>query len=108
MKKYPYDPELPDSEYEIYTDEDSIAQMHSRWRRLAMALGGIFLVAALVTIVNREGPNPGLSLALAGVDDPLSCHRPVYSWLIYSLYAQTAISVCAFCLSFPPLQTIGK
>ncbi|MCI8593440.1 MAG: hypothetical protein HFI88_14140 [Lachnospiraceae bacterium] len=72
MKKYPYDPELPDSEYEIYTDEDSIAQMHSRWRRLAMALGGIFLVAALVTIVNREGPNPGQAWR----------RRSVWLWLV--------------------------
>lgn len=50
-----YDPELPEDAYEIYTDEASIAQMHGRWRRMAMALGAVFLIVALVTLAGSGG-----------------------------------------------------
>lgn len=60
-----YDPGLPDSEYEIYTDEDSIAQMHGRWRRMAMILGGLLLVAALAMVVGSGGAGHRSAVFLA-------------------------------------------
>ena len=38
-----YDPSLPAEEYEIYTDEQSVQDMASRWSRLGYTLGGIEL-----------------------------------------------------------------
>ena len=43
----PYDPELPEEEYEIYTDSSAIPDMERRWVRLAysfMAVISAFLV----------------------------------------------------------------
>ena len=44
-----YDPSLPDEEYEIYTDEQSVQDMAGRWSRLGYALGAVELA---VTAVN--------------------------------------------------------
>lgn len=42
-----YDPALPESAYEIYTDDESLRQMQDRWRRLALTLCiAEFIVAA--------------------------------------------------------------
>lgn len=49
-----YHPDLPENEYEIYTDEVSLAQMHGRWRRMAMILGSILLLVALVTLAGSD------------------------------------------------------
>ena len=40
----PYDPGLPEEEYQIYTDTASRQEMTGRWKRLAYTLGGIELV----------------------------------------------------------------
>ncbi len=47
----PYDPTLPESEYEIFTDRDSLNERNSRWiKRMAIvaALNGLIAVAMLV------------------------------------------------------------
>ena len=44
-----YDPSLPEEEYEIYTDEQSVQDMAGRWSRLGYALGAVELA---VTAVN--------------------------------------------------------
>ena len=44
-----YDPSLPEEEYEIYTDEQSVQDMAGRWSRLGYTLGAVELA---VTAVN--------------------------------------------------------
>lgn len=45
-----YDPALPESEYEIYTDRQSYAEMQNRWIRLIAVLGPLALVVGAVNI----------------------------------------------------------
>ena len=47
----PYDPELPDSEYQIYTDRPSLAQMQNRWIRTSAVLGLFCLVIGVYNII---------------------------------------------------------
>ena len=46
-----YDPSLPEEEYEIFTDRQSLSEMQHRWGRFAMILGiVIFLFAILFAV----------------------------------------------------------
>ena len=50
----PYDPELPEEEYEIYTDSSAIPDMERRWVRLAysfMAVISAFLVFMIIRMI---------------------------------------------------------
>lgn len=61
-----YDPAMPDEEYEIYTDEESIAQMQGRWRRMAMVIGSVCLVVAIATLaVIRFSYRPWIHILMA-------------------------------------------
>jgi len=46
-----YDPSLPEEEYEIFTDRQSIREMNGRWVRFALALGIIMVLFTLVWLV---------------------------------------------------------
>ena len=46
-----YDPSLPEEEYEIFTDRESLLEMNGRWARLALILGIFLAVMALVCAV---------------------------------------------------------
>ena len=53
LRKF-YDPSLPEEEYEIFTDRESLKEMNGRWSRFALALGiilGIFSVIWLVRMI---------------------------------------------------------
>ncbi len=54
-----YDPALPESAYEIYTDEESLRQMRDRWRRSALTLCIVeFIFAASNFLIYlRDGRN---------------------------------------------------
>ena len=56
-----YDPSLPESAYEIFTDRESLQEMRMRWARIAMGLGialGLFFLVSLVrTILQPQLPN---------------------------------------------------
>ena len=46
-----YDPSLPEEEYEIFTDQESVREMNGRWLRIATGLGiALALVAVLYAI----------------------------------------------------------
>ena len=47
----PYDPALPEETYEIFTDRESQHEMENRWARLALWLGIICAVFAVVCLV---------------------------------------------------------
>lgn len=50
----PYDPELPEDEYEIYTDSSGLSEMEQRWTRLAAILLialSVMGISALITEV---------------------------------------------------------
>ena len=44
-----YDPALPEEAYEIFTDEESLREMHTRWARIAVALGLFCAVFAVIS-----------------------------------------------------------
>lgn len=46
-----YDPALPEEAYEIFTDRESLQEMSGRWARLALRLGALAWVFALVCAV---------------------------------------------------------
>ena len=46
-----YDPSLPETAYEIFTDRESLGEMNGRWARLALALGIVTGVTALIYAV---------------------------------------------------------
>ena len=57
-----YDPSLPEEEYEIFTDSESLQEMNTRWARIATALGiilALFAVLFAVRMVMRP-KLPGL------------------------------------------------
>ena len=43
-----YDPSLPEEEYEIFTDRESLKEMNGRWSRIALGIG---IVLALFTVL---------------------------------------------------------
>ncbi|MFQ7508851.1 DUF2812 domain-containing protein [Anaerobutyricum hallii] len=47
----PYDPELPEEEYEIYTDSSAIPDMERRWVRLAYSFTAVISVFLIFMIV---------------------------------------------------------
>lgn len=73
-----YDPDLPEEEYEIYTDESSIAQMHGRWRRMAMAMGGIFLLIALAMLAADGGLAHRVCMAAGSLSGAMLLFTGVY------------------------------
>ncbi len=46
-----YDPSLPEEEYEIFTDRESLREMNGRWVRLALAFGIILLAFAVLYLI---------------------------------------------------------
>ena len=51
-----YDPSLPEDEYEIFTDRESIQEMNGRWARFALALSiilGLFAILNLVRYIRQ-------------------------------------------------------
>lgn len=46
-----YDPSLPEEEYEIFTDRESLKEMNMRWVRLAMIIGLVTGAMALIQAV---------------------------------------------------------
>lgn len=54
-----YDPALPESAYEIYTDDESLCQMQDRWRRLALTLciAELIVAAANFLVYLTDGRN---------------------------------------------------
>lgn len=46
-----YDPSLPEAEYEIFTDRESLLEMNRRWSRLAFLLSAIIGLFALISVV---------------------------------------------------------
>ena len=46
-----YDPSLPEEEYEIFTDRESVMEMNGRWARIALTIGIILIVMALICAV---------------------------------------------------------
>ena len=46
-----YDPALPEAAYEIFTDRESLREMHRRWARVALISGAIVAVFALIWAV---------------------------------------------------------
>ena len=63
-----YDPSLPDEEYEIYTDEQSVQDMAGRWSRLGYAFGAIELA---MTALNGLGAL--LRPSVTGIVITLAC-----------------------------------
>lgn len=65
-----YDPALPEEEYHIYTDEESVRQMESRWRRLLTTMGVIELAVSLLGLAMHLSEPPfdlaGLLIAVGG------------------------------------------
>ncbi len=61
-----YDPSLPEEAYEIFTDRESVREMNRRWARIALVIGivvGLLAVISLVRMIRR--PNiPTLILML--------------------------------------------
>ena len=46
-----YDPSLPEEEYEIFTDTQSLAEMQRRWAKIALGIGiALFLFAVLFAV----------------------------------------------------------
>ena len=43
-----YDPARPEEEYEIFTDRESLNEMNSRWARLALIIGTMLSILALI------------------------------------------------------------
>lgn len=62
-----YDPSLPEEEYEIYTDKQSVQDMAGRWSRLGYILGGIELALTLVNALMalRRPSVTGIATTLA-------------------------------------------
>ena len=58
-----YDPALPEEAYEIFTDRESLHEMNSRWARLALILGAILGVLAVIYAV-RVIPRPDLPMLI--------------------------------------------
>ena len=46
-----YDPSLPEEEYEIFTDRESLKEMNTRWARFALAIGAVLGAFSLMFIV---------------------------------------------------------
>ncbi len=46
-----YDPSLPESEYEIYNDSDSLNEMQGRWGKAALCILGLLCVAAIMMTI---------------------------------------------------------
>ncbi len=46
-----YDPSLPEEEYEIFTDRQSLSEMQHRWGRIAMILGIVLFLFAILFAV---------------------------------------------------------
>lgn len=61
-----YDPSLPDEEYEIFTDRESLQDMNRRWARIAGIVGGCTAGFALLSLIRMlRMPNwPHLMLLL--------------------------------------------
>ncbi len=64
-----YDPALPEEQYLIYTDKDSLKEMRSRWTKLAivvMFLWTLLLIPRVISLVLKP-TLPGLIFALVGL-----------------------------------------
>ena len=51
-----YDPSLPESAYEIFTDRESLQEMRSKWANIALALGivlGLFGLVCLIRLIRQ-------------------------------------------------------
>ena len=61
-----YDPALPEAAYEIFTDRESLREMHRRWARVALIIGAVVAAFALFCAVRMvRMPNlPTLVLLL--------------------------------------------
>ncbi|MBQ6539723.1 MAG: DUF2812 domain-containing protein [Oscillospiraceae bacterium] len=46
-----YDPSLPEEDYEIFTDRESLKEMNTRWARIALAMGGVLGAFSLMFLV---------------------------------------------------------
>lgn len=46
-----YDPALPEEAYEIFTDRESLREMHRRWARVALIIGAVIAAFALLWAV---------------------------------------------------------
>lgn len=46
-----WDPSLPEQEYEIFTDKESLHEMNNRWARVALILGVLTGVSALICLI---------------------------------------------------------
>ena len=57
-----YDPSLPEEAYEIFTDQESLQEMNSRWATLALIIGGLISLFALFSLIRliREPRIPSL------------------------------------------------
>jgi hypothetical protein len=63
-----YDPALPESEYEIYTDRQSYAEMQNRWMRLIAVLGPLCLLIGLLNIWLGFRVSSMFNMVAGGVD----------------------------------------
>ena len=46
-----YDPSLPETAYEIFTDRESLAEMKGRWTKIALAIGVVLALFAAFSLV---------------------------------------------------------
>ena len=60
-----YDPSLPPEEYDIYTDEQSVQDMASRWSRLGYVCGTIELICAALNLFALIGRLSIINIAMA-------------------------------------------
>lgn len=60
-----YDPSLPPEEYDIYTDEQSVQDMASRWSRLAYVFGTVELICAAMNLFALFGRLSIINIAMA-------------------------------------------
>ncbi len=69
-----YDPSLPEEAYEIFTDRESLREMKGRWERLALTIGALVGLCALIAAVQmvRKPNMPHLcSLVTYGIESPM-------------------------------------
>lgn len=64
----PYDPTLPEAEYEIYTDRQSVAEMQNRWVRLNAIMGLLCLALGIFNVWLGIGFSSAMNIAVGSFD----------------------------------------
>lgn len=76
-----YDPSLPEEAYEIFTDRESLHEMNNRWARLALIIGAIIGVLAVIYAVCVI-PKPNLPLLIQLLTFVIESAVLVRGWFI--------------------------